>query len=297
MHKSNYKDRPAIVVNSDSLVATILPEDGAKIASLRVKKSGKELLAVKKEEKYKVLTYEGDYVLSECSGFDDMFPTVDPYTPEEGVYQGITYPDHGETCRIAYEVSPCGDGVLLQAKSRLFPISYEKKIQPAEDGGIDILYRICNYGETAFPYVWAGHIMLQGEDGAKVIVPFTEDTITEMMFAEGENSESDLSKDSLTGYKPGVGTTYKFYYLEQMKEGCFGLSYPDGSRLLFEVNAEKLPYLGVWLNNGKFQDLYSIALEPCTVPYDAPDRAASRGYRSVIPAKDKLEFSIHISWK
>lgn len=297
MYKSNYKDRPAIVVDSGLLVATILPEDGAKIVSLRVKESRKELLAVKKEEKYKVLTYAGDYVSSECSGFDDMFPTVDPYTPEEGVYQGITYPDHGETCRIAYEICPCGEGVILRAESRLFPISYEKKLLPSKDGGIDIAYCISNYGETEFPYVWAGHIMLQGEDGAKVIVPFTEDTVTEMMFAEGENAVLELSKIHLTGYKPGIGTTYKFYYLEPMREGRFGISYADGSQLLFETDESKLPYLGVWLNNGKFQDLYSIALEPCTVPFDAPDRAESRGYRSVIPAKDKLEFEIHISWR
>ncbi len=44
MHEINYKDRPAIVVESGSFIATILPQDGGKMASLRVRNTGKELL-------------------------------------------------------------------------------------------------------------------------------------------------------------------------------------------------------------------------------------------------------------
>ena len=99
---SHFKNRTAVSIQSNSLKATFLPDDGAKMASLIRIRDGKELLAVKPDETYRVLTYDGDYVSSECSGFDDMFPTVDPYTPTEGAYRGITYPDHGETCRIPY---------------------------------------------------------------------------------------------------------------------------------------------------------------------------------------------------
>ena len=67
--------------------------------------------------------------------------------------------------------------------------------------------------------------------------------------------------------------------------------------MTFEVDPQKVPYLGIWFNNGEFQNLYNIALEPCTVPLDAPDRAQKRGYLTVIPANSKLEFEIHISWK
>ncbi len=297
MYTSKYKDRPAVTIESDALIATFLPQDGGKMASLCVRSSGKELLAVKSGEEYKVLTYDGDYVSSECSGFDDMFPTVDPYTPQEGAYEGITYPDHGETCRIPYDVSLQEEGIVLTAKSRIFPIDYQKTIHPAADGGMDIVYHIINHGEVPFPYLWAGHIMLQGEDGVRVFTPFGEDTPTEMMFATKGIPESELSKDRLTGYRPGKGAAYKFYYLEPMKEGCFGLEYSDGSRLLFEVDPEKVPYLGIWFNNGEFQDLYSITPEPCTVPFDAPDRAEKRGYVSMVPAKSSFEFKLHIAWK
>ena len=297
MQESNFKDRPSIVMESDSFIATFLPQDGGKMASLRVRSSGKELLVVKKEEKYKVLSYDGDYVSSECSGFDDMFPTVDPFTPGEGAYEGVTYPDHGEVCRISYDVTPLENGVVLKAKSGIFPIDYQKTICPAKDGGIDITYCISNHAEVPFSFLWAGHIMLQGEDGIRVFAPFDEKTPTEMMFATKGVSKSELPLDHLTGYRAGTGAAYKYYYLEPMQEGRFGLSYPDGSRLTFVVDPKKIPYLGIWFNNGEFQNLYSITPEPCTIPFDAPDHAAKRGYVSRIPAKSSFEFKLHISWR
>lgn len=297
MYESSYKSRPSVVVESGSLIATFLPQDGGKMASLRVRSSKKELLSVKKGDEYRVLTYDGDYVSAECSGFDDMFPTVDPYTPAEGEYKGITYPDHGEACRIVYDARPLENGVVLHAKSRIFPVEYQKKICAAGDGGIDIEYCISNNGEVPFHYLWAGHIMLQGEDGIRVFTPFEKDAPTEMMFATKGIPESELPTDHLTGFKPKTGAAYKFYYLEPMKEGRFGLAYPEGSRLTFEVDPQKIPYLGIWFNNGEFQNLYSITPEPCTVPFDTPDRAMQRGYLSAIPAKSYFTFNIHISWK
>ena len=72
------------------------------------------------------------------------------------------------------------------------------------------------------------------------------------------------------------------------------MKYADGKELLFHFDKSKLPYLGVWLNNGEFQDLYSIAPEPCTAPFDAPDKAAVRGYVSKIAANATFSFDIHI---
>ena len=102
--KGKYKDRRAIVIESAALRATILPDDGAKMASLLRLCDNRELLSVKDGEKYKVLDYTGSYVDSECSAFDDMFPTIDPYTPDAGAYSGIPYPEQiDELLRLALE--------------------------------------------------------------------------------------------------------------------------------------------------------------------------------------------------
>lgn len=293
---TNYKNRPAQVVESTTLIATFLPEDGAKMASLRVKKNGRELLVVRPEAKYKILEYTGDYCSSECSGFDDMFPTIDPFVLSDGAYKGVPYPDHGEACRLPYKASKDGEKIVFRAKSKLFPMEYEKAVWATEDGGIDIEYIYRNTGKVAFPFLWAGHMMLQGEDGARVFTSYSEDTEPELMFATEGFALEELPIDHLTGHEPGKGASYKYYYMKPMPEGRFGLSYADGSKLTLEVDPEKIPYLGIWFNNGKFQDLYSITPEPCTVPLDAVDRAAKRGYESTIPRESEFRFTLHITW-
>jgi len=294
IYETIFKDRPAIAVESEKLVALFLPKDGGKMASLKRKCDGKELLAVKEGDTYKVLTETGSYVDSECSGFDDMFPTVDPYTPSEGKYKGVTYPCHGEVCRISHEYKILENQVNFFAKSKLFDVTYYKSVAITKNGGFAIRYVIENLGDEDFPFLWAGHVMLKGEDGMRVLTPFPDDTKTEFMFASTGYDTEKLPKDRLSGYVPEKGATYKFYYLDKTPEGWFGLSYPDNSKLYFNYNKDVLPYLGIWLNNGEFQNIYTITPEPCNLPFDAPHKAAERGLNASIKAKDSFEFVLNI---
>jgi hypothetical protein len=43
-----------------------------------------------------------------------------------------------------------------------------------------------------------------------------------------------------------------------------------------------VPYLGVLPNEGGWQELYNIFLEPCTAPFDRPDAARYRGQGSTL---------------
>ena len=288
-----YKNRIAVIVENKTLRAVILPKDGAKLASLIAVEEDKELLVTKGGEDYKVLTYEGSYVDSECSAFDDMCPTIDPYTPDCGENAGKTYPDHGECCRLEYEVQLEGEIVLLTAHSRLFPLTYKKKVE-SKDAGISLTYEVENHGKEEFPFLWAGHIMLKGEDDMELRTPFASDAPIEMMFATSGYDQNTLPKNRLSGFLPGKGAAYKFYYLEPIKEGRFSAVYADGKELIFAYDKEKLPYLGVWLNNGEFQNLYNIAPEPCNIPFDSPHKAKMRGYTASIPAKGKFEIKMDV---
>jgi len=292
---ASYKNREAIVVESDTLRATFLPNDGAKLASLIDLATNRELLLTRDGESYRVLTADGSYVDSECSAFDDMFPTIDPYTPESGAYKGITYPDHGECCRLPYEARVEENKLILSAHSRLFPIHYQKTVATAPDGSITVDYAITNEGDTPFDFIWAGHVMLRGEDGMRLLSPFGEKAPIEMVFATDGYSHDTLPRDTLTGFAPHTGAAYKFYYLDPMPEGFFGVRYAGGRELFFRFDKTKLPYFGVWLNNGEFQGIYNLAPEPCTAPFDAPDKARRKGYSSQIGAASTFRFCIAIS--
>ncbi|MBR2616689.1 MAG: hypothetical protein IKC56_00430, partial [Clostridia bacterium] len=126
--RTTYKNRPAVTVEGRTLRAVFLPENGGKLASLVAINSGKEYMLTYPGDTYQTLTYEGDYVASKCNAFDDMCPTIDPYTPTEGAYQGLEYPDHGEACRIPYAVTTAQTGVTFTADSKRFPITYQKTV-------------------------------------------------------------------------------------------------------------------------------------------------------------------------
>ena len=94
-----YKGRPALRVETGALRALFLPEDGGKLASLTAP-DGFEFLCQNPAPAYARLAYDGRYIESECASWDDMFPTIDPYTPPTGRYAGMTLPDRGEVCRL-----------------------------------------------------------------------------------------------------------------------------------------------------------------------------------------------------
>ena len=292
--KTTYKDRPALKVESDKLIATFLYEDGAKLCSLVCKSDGRELMATKRGEAYRSLSYDGSYVNSECSAFDDMFPTIDPYTAEHGVHAGLEYPDHGECCRIPYECEIQNGGALLTAHSKRFGISYEKKISALNDGAIEISYRYVNETDEDFDFVWAGHIMLAGEDKMKLVTTFDENSPLELIFSDGAPLPCPMPRDTLIGFCEH-GAAYKFYYTEPISTDGFSVVYADGRTLSFSYDKAKLPYFGVWLNNGEFQNSYTFTPEPCSVPFDAPDKALAKGYRSYIEPRGTFEFTLKVN--
>ncbi len=289
----SYKDRPALKVSSGRLTATVLPEDGGKIASL-VTCDGRELLTQRPGETYKRLSLTAPYIDAECSGFDDMFPTCDPWGPETGPSAGVVAPDHGETCRLSYRAEAAPDVLRLTADSVLFPVSYEKTFT-ASGRGISVAYSFKNRGNEPFPFLWAGHCMLAGEDGMRLFHPYPEGTPVEEMFCTPGYDFGTLPRDRMSGYRPGTGAAYKYYFLDPMPDGLFGVRYPDGT-FSFRVEKEKVPYLGIWINNGEFQSLYNLAIEAATVPLDAPDRAAAAGYRGEIPPGGNFTFTLILDW-
>ncbi len=293
--RTTYKSRPALAVTTPAMTALFLPEDGGKLASLTAA-DGFEFLCQNPAPDYAPLAYDGCYVDSECASFDDMFPTIDPYTPTEGEFAGITYPDHGEMCRLPYEVTPRGLGVALSASSRILPLTYEKIITPQADGSLTVTYTIQNHGGESFPFIWAAHCMLRGQDDLRIVTPYPQDTSVTYMF--GATHADGLPLDRLSGYQPGTGRAYK-YYFDDPSDGGFVSAIYTNSGHRFEMDfgtpfGSALPYLGVWINNGEFKDYYNIAVECATAPYDSPDRAERHGYCSEIPKKNKWEYTLRI---
>lgn len=290
-----YKDRPAVCVETDTLTALFLPEDGGKLVSLTARRDGFEFLCQNPDPDYHRLAYGGSYIESECASWDDMFPTIDPWTPTEGPFAGKTWLDHGEVCRLPLRADVSGGALHLRTDLRDLPVSFSKDVTPEADGSLAVTYTLTNRGSHPFPYIWAAHCMLRGQDDLRIETPYPADAPAAYMF--GPDNAPDLPRDRLIGYAPGTGAAYKFYYTQPTDGGFVAGRYTQSGHRFemdYRADAAAIPYVGIWINNGEFKNLCNIALECCTAPYDAPDKAAEKGYCSVLAPQSGITFTIRI---
>ncbi len=281
--RSMYKKREAITLEGRSFSAVFLPSDGAKLASFKTN-DGIELLAQAKGEEYKRLFLDSDYVKSECSAFDDMFPTIDPCT-----VNGFEYLDHGEVCRREHTAEINDDNVCFTCFLPSLNITY-KKVVRIENDALFINYIIENHNDFSFPYIWAAHMMLIGEEGAYAISNFPKDSQIKVV---NGNPTGDVH------FLPDIGNkNYKFYYTNTVSPLKCGVVYPKSK---LEVNVEfdndVIKYFGVWVNPGDLNKMYNIAIEPCSAPYDSPINAEKENVCSQLMPKEKVEFTLKMSYK
>lgn len=149
--RSYYKDVEAIVCQTPKLRAAFLPQYGGKLTSLISLYNGRELLAQAESGQYKKPIYAGSYTDAECSGFDDMLPTIDPYVSTEYPWSGIEYPDHGEVYALNWQYEVLGDTLHMWVYSVRFSYRLDKWITEKE-GGIIIAYQLTNLTEFEFNY-------------------------------------------------------------------------------------------------------------------------------------------------
>lgn len=280
---TTYKNRPAIGVKGDRLTALFLPEDGGKMSSLTDGK--REYLAQAPGQTYNRLLPNGDYTASECSGFDDLFPTVDRCEQN-----GIVYPDHGEICRYPMETVTTDDCLSLSYSSKILPVRFRKTVSVGwnKDGAIILTYEINNESRHEVSFLWAAHCMLAAEPDAEILHPYPPDAPIKTMFGK------QLSRNKTEPFSC-KGESYKYYFTNTALQGYCGYRYGDGKALILRYPPQIIKYLGIWINNGSFKGMYNIALEPCTAPYDSPAAAQSAGCGCFLKPHGSVRFELSIN--
>ena len=272
-----YKDIPAIRLESRALSLTVLPAHGGKLASIRHMASGRELLVQAPGERYLPLTYQGSYIDAECSGLDDMFPTIDPILCSALPYSDVQLPDHGEVCRLPWQADTTPESLRLRVEGVCLPYTLEKTIHFLQEDVFQIDYRLISNASCDLPFLWAAHTMIQAEASGEFLLPVAAGAQAELMFAEdgrfGKRGRSFSwpaipctdgtveQLDRTPAYRPD-GNAYKYYFTEPLREGWCTYRYPsDRLTLTMRFPADSVPYLGIWVNEGSFKNLYNIAFE------------------------------------
>ncbi|MCO6453255.1 MAG: hypothetical protein J5I90_20910 [Caldilineales bacterium] len=320
IHSSRYKDQPAITLESQTIAAQFLPGVGAKLCSLIYKPANLELLVQHPNEKYRLASYNGDYVeQGECSGFDEMFPSIDTCFYEGYPWRGTPVPDHGEVWSIPWvytivKQDPASgrerdsDRLHFAVHGVRFPYRLEKWISLIDGATLHADYRLTNLSNFDLDFMWAAHMMLNLEEDAELALPDGVRKIVTALSFDGSLGRygdefdwpvatlSDGRKRDLRRMQPkAANDVVKYFVKGRIPEGWCMLTYPQsGCELRLIWPAEQVPYLAVLPDQGGWQDLYSIFLEPATASFDRLDLARVRGECSTVRGGAVYEWYLDI---
>jgi hypothetical protein len=303
---SSYKNKNSIVLESGKMRAEFISDPGGKLASLINKETGYEYLVQRKNAVYRDQPFGGVYVDAECSGFDDMFPTIDICKCENEPWKGIEMADHGEVWSLPWDYSTDNYSLRLSVHGVRFPYKLERHIHFTDENSLRIDYKLSNNSPFDFEFLWAGHLMINLEEGTELLLP-DDCTQAVTVLSNGRGTFGDINnwphfldkngnsyRADISGPE-SVGRFEKYYFVNKLNDGWCKLKYPDNKTKLevtFPVNV--IPYLGILMNEGGWDGLYNIIIEPCSVCYDRPDVAKKYGQVSKIGAFGTLNWHVGI---
>jgi galactose mutarotase-like enzyme len=306
---STYKDQKAITIENECLRAQFLPGQGAKLASLLYKPLGFEMLVQRPDPHYLLQPFDGDYVAGECSGLDDMFPTIDACYYDRYPWAGTKMADHGEVWSLPWEAVIGDEGIRFSVYGVRFPYRLEKYVHLTGANILRLDYRLTNLSHFDFNCLWSAHPMFNLEEGAELVLPNGVQQIVSTLDISGKLGAygdvfpwpdftlPDGSRIDFRKMRPKTARdAYKYFIKEKLPEGWCGVKYHQSNfSFVLSFPVERVPYLGILPNEGGWQDLYNIFLEPCTAPFDRPDAARYRGQGSTLPAGAVYEWHLNLT--
>lgn len=293
--------QPRVRLENETLRVIILPQMGGRIISLFHKEKSFEAAAQPGREAGKSGVPASSYHFAPYAyGMDDAFPNIDE---EDIVWKGrkLHYPDHGEIWRTDCRTYGCGrEWAELTAVSPVFSYCYKKRLS-LEGNSLRIHYRIENTGAEELPAIWTWHGLTRYEEDMEILLPegaerFRNVLDGSILGEEGVIYPLQNEIYDFTGVPRAESHEMVKYYVEShITEGKCGFYYPSADlSCILRYDAEKLPYLGVWITAGGFQGDYNCALEPCNGFYDSIGKAAANKRLPVLAAGENMEFELNI---
>lgn len=299
-----------IQIEHDTYSMTILPELGGKITSLRNKKTKREFLARTRTD-YQPRTYGDLYEDYECDGIDECFPTVGPSGFPTFPWQGTPVPDHGEVWSLPWEYEIKLNRLQMSVRGVRFPYVFERALTfetLARQNApyIRLSYKVINESPYEFPFLYAFHPVFKAETRSKILLPqgtnvvtahSTDDRLGLPMLEHDWPNVTDVTLDKSydrSTLRSGRTKEAEKIFSTALEQGRCALQYPNKEFIGFLFPAKRLPYLGLWINEGGWHNLHHIAMEPSTSQVDRVDTAEGLKRCGVVPPHGEIEWDISI---
>lgn len=280
----------SIVMESDKLKLSILPDIGFKVASIIYKPKNKEFLFQPTKGKYETPIYGDAFEKYDTSGMDEMLPTIDKCIYPEGEFEGDELPDHGDLWSLPWDVTIVDNKVMGSINLRSLALKFQKIVTLENPTTIRMDYRVKNLSDLEVHYLWALHGLNVFNENTEFL--FSEEMKDVINVADNE----DLSLMDLKFLKNyGDKKSYKYYFTNEIKNGTVGLDYTDDKvKYIINYDPEVNPYLGVWITKGGFKGEYNCALEPSNGFYDNLNKAYYNGKLPILCPLEEREWTIYI---
>ncbi|MDR7544147.1 MAG: hypothetical protein QN120_07870 [Armatimonadota bacterium] len=259
----------ALVLVAGNSRAVILPDAGAKVASLVL--GDHEVLWRNPHVPIRPAPYGARYRDWGASGIDICFPSIAPCPFPSPPWRGLAVPDHGEVWALPWTVEIRPDGAHLWVEGRQWPYRLALIVR-LDDGTLAFTTQVENLGDAAFPYLWALHPAF----------PLTRQT--RLRWPASEHVEAKGQRMEL--YTPGrvpEGFVAKVF-AGPLHRGEVTLE-EDRITVRFQWDPRLLPYLGVWISNEDETQTGGrrcIAVEPSFAPTDSLEAAFAAGSAPVV---------------
>lgn len=302
-----YKGERALVLENEWLKATLLPDWGGKTISLVHRPSGHETLWQNPSPAFARTGYGDSYGTGEFAGFDEMFPTVSRCFYESGPWAGTEAPDHGEVWTIPWEISRTAGEVTLSVRGIRFPYRLQKTVSL---DGERLIARYAATNLSGFPldFIWAAHPLFNASEDMRFIVPGGMREVVNAVpgptlggyglrydFPRAQRADGTAIRLDRVPARNATGYQ-KYWFVNKVTDGwcilhdakrrlSIGMSWPPA----------RVPWLGMWLNEGGYAGQYNVAPEPATGAMDRIDFSKMWGMGSTMSPGESREWHLTIT--
>jgi galactose mutarotase-like enzyme len=283
--QTTWHGQEAWVLENDTLRTVVTPKIGAKLVSLFDKRTGREWLVGPDPRPFREVPYGASFVEQDMSGWDEMFPTIVACDyPAPGNNLGTPLPDHGEVWPLPWTQDQSAPGALRFSVEGV-ALRYRLTRTLTYPAGDTLLmqYELQNLEQERMPYLWAAHPQFVCSDGAHIILPSEVVDVCNVLppewgWAEPETRFAWPEAQSPQGQMVRIdqvspASRYqarKFFVPPEFSVGWCGLvRRPLGDWLRMDWDPGELPYLGLWIDEGRISYEAVAAPEPMTGYYDS----------------------------
>lgn len=292
--ENSYRGWASAVIESETVRAEVVPALGGKIVSLLYKPTGKQWLLDAGNRALRQPDYGSAFTGWDMSGWDECFPTIDACA-----FAGTELPDHGEVWSLPWRCLLEGNAIACTVDTVRLPLRLTRTLSMPSPDTLRLAYRADNLsGDRETPFLWAAHPQFAVDEPTRVQLP---EPIRELLCVFGGReltAGKTYAVESIRELRPdATGDGRKFYFAGELDAdgGWSGLQGLDSrSRLLLRTSPAEVPHLGVWIDEGMFNDRSACALEPGIGYYDSLERAAANGTAGRLAPGGRREWRLDI---